>query len=59
MWEVANGKILIFLFTSWLIINSYSSMKLTRNKPFRLYFIEKMIQRGGLIERDLREVIRN
>ena len=41
-WEVANGKISFLLFTSWYtIINSYGSMKLARNNPFRLYLMEK------------------
>ena len=46
MWKVANGKILVFLFTCWLIMKSYSSRKLTRSNLFRLYFIEKNIWEG-------------
>ena len=41
MREVANGKISVLLFTSCEIIKSYSSMKLARSDPFRLYLTEK------------------
>ena len=41
MWDVANGKISVLLFTSCYIIKSYSSMKLATSNPFRLYLIEK------------------
>ena len=47
LWEVANGKISVLLFTSWWIIKSFSSMKLTRINLFRLYFTEKTIEREG------------
>ena len=45
MWEVANCKILVLLFTSRYreFIKSYSSMKLTRNNPFRLHLVLKNI----------------
>ena len=34
MWEVANGKSLVHLFTCWLVIKSYSLIKLTRSNLF-------------------------
>ena len=48
MREVANGKISGLLFTSCLIIKSYSSMKLARSDPFRVYLIAKdSLGKGG------------
>ena len=41
VWVVANGKTSVLLFTSWQIIKSYTSVKLTRSNLFRLSFMEK------------------
>ena len=42
MWKVANEKFQFScLQTGTVNHKSYSSMKLTRNNPFRLYLIEK------------------
>ena len=41
MQEVANAKLSVLLFASCSIMKSYSSIKLARSDPFRLYLIEK------------------
>ena len=41
MWEMANGKTSVLLFTSCSITKSYRSMKLARSNPFRLYLMKK------------------
>ena len=59
MWEVANGKISVLLFTSWQIMKSYSSQKLTKSNLLCLCFIAKYDWWVEQMERDLREVIGN
>ena len=41
MWEVAIDKISVLLFTSCQVIKSYSSMKLARSNPYRIYLMEE------------------
>ena len=50
---------LVLLLRCWYIIKSNSSIKLTQSNLFRIQFIEKNNFEGGLIKRDLREMIGN